>query len=397
MSFIPPLLVFLTLTQSPIEGLLPFQPSEMLSVPGGPEAVILRNSDDNIVSLRLSIPFREEGAEAAAGQLLQVQAHQRMQRLAQRIGARAEAHRTPQALVYQVSGPAAELDFLGWILREGIAPPSDSDFPSLLRQVQLQNERRRETPRGVLATRLRSALAPDTPSVFGSAGALGRIDAARLTSVWNRTHRKEDARLVVAGRLPTQLVLLLANDLDLREGPREPPIATGEEIGSPEPDPEVIRHWIVEGYPVLAGDEAAALVVGHWLGERFESYGGDFEVGVEIWETGSRFALVVTGVAYARSRGAMEASLGTMFEDAAALMTGEEVTRVADQLRTEIIIAGRTPWGLAELVGQAWDAGNGPAGVQGLLSGLERLSAVEVRGLLGGLARTTPIREELHP
>ena len=392
--FIPhPLPLLLALAQ----GTGPLQPDEMLSIPGGPEVAVLRTAASEVVSLRVSVPLREEGAEAGAGYLLAMEADERMQELARRIGARAEAERTPQAIVYRVSGPVTELDFLGWILREGMGPPPLNGVEAMLARLRVEHDRRLETPRGVLAARLRAALVPSAASVFATAGSLERMDRARLADLWDRTHLRGMARVVAAGGIPSELVLLLVNDLGLRDAPVGAPVAAGEETGSPLPDPEVIRHWVAEAYPFLDGDEAGALVAARFLGEEYETVRGDFEVGVEIWETGGRTALVVTGAAYGRSQEAMEGRLERMFEDAAARISEDDIERLSDALRTDVLMSGRTPWGLTEIVGQAWDAGRGPGGTDQLLTALDGIGAIEVIGLLGALARATPLREELHP
>ena len=397
MSLAASLLTLLTLAQSPSPGVPEFRADETLAIPGGPEVAIFRSVAGEVVSLRLSVLLREERGEAGAGQFIQIQAEDRMRSLAERIGARAEVHRTLQALVYQVSGPVADLDFLGWILREGIRPRSTPNFESARRRVQLQSDRRLETPRGVLAARIRAAMVPETPSVYGTTGSVSRIDPARLAAIWERSHRKEKARLVVVGRVSTELVLTLLSDLGIPDGQLEDALPLVERTGSPEPSPEVIRHWVVEGYRLPSGDEAAALVAGRWLAEFSRMSDEDFEVGVEIWDVGGSRALVVTGATYPRSRQAMENRLASLLQDTARLITEDDVTRLSHQLRTEIIMAARTPWGLAELVGQAWDAGKGPEGVESLLSELDRLSRAQVTELVEALARGTPVREELRP
>ncbi len=392
--FIPhPLPLLLTLAQ----GVGPLQPNEVLSVPGGPEVAVVRTSGSEVASLRVSVPLREEGAEGGSGYLLAMAATERMKGLAGRIGAMAAAERTPGAIVYQVSGPVTELDFLGWILREGVGRPRIDAPAEALERLRIELERRLETPRGVLAARLRAALAPATASIFGTVGSLERMDRARLTGVWERTHLRGAARVVVAGGVPSELALLLVNDLGLRDAPGGATLASGEETGSPLPDPEVIRHWIAEAYPLLDGDEAGALVAARFLAEAYESGSDDFEVGLEIWDTGGGRALVVTGAAYGRSREPMEARLEGMFAEAAGRITERDVERLSDALRAEILMAGRTPWGLADIVGQAWDAGGGPGGIDELTTALASVGSVEVIGLLGALGRADPVREELHP
>ena len=379
------------------QGAGPAAPEGVLPIPGGPDLAVVRTAAPEVASIRVAIPLIEEETGAGAGFLLAAEADARMRALAERIGASAEARRTSHAVVYHVAGPVSELDHLASILREGMGPPGAAEPEASLRLLRAEQERRLETPRGVLAARLRHALAPSAPSVFGTAGSLDRMNASRLRAVWDQTHLRGSARVVVAGSVPPELALLLVNDLGLRDEPSGPAPAGGDDTGSPLPDPEVIRHWVALGYPIRSGDEAAALVVARFLGEEVAAGGGDFEVGIEIWEAGGGTALVVTGAAYPRSREAMENRLESIFADAAGSITEDDVRRLSDALRTEILLAGRTPWGLAELVGQAWDAGRGTTGADDLLGTLDGLGAVGIIGLLGALDREVPVREELRP
>lgn len=400
MPFAVSLLSLLIVAQSAPVSDGAFSADDTLALPGGPDVAVFRSTVPRVVSLRLSFSLTEERSEAGAGQILQLLAEDRMLPLAARIGALAEVHRTPQALVYQVSGPTEDLDFLGWILREGVRPPSGEAFESARRRVQSENDRRMETPEGVLATRVRASLAPDNPSVFGTTSSLRRIDPALLAAVWERSHHKRNARLVVVGRVPNELVLAMARDLNLPAESSASALPSGGDPGStepPEPLPEVIRDWIVEGYPLLPGDEAAALVVARWLAEYARTDAQDFEIGVEIWELDGGRALVVSAAAYPRSRALMEGRLESLFEDAERLMTEEDVSRLSGELRSGIIMAGRSPWGLAELVGQAWDTGNAPDAVGPLVAELGTLSRVQVIGLVQALGSANPVREEIRP
>jgi len=397
MPFAVPLLALLFVAQSAPAGGLGFRADETLTVPGGPDVTVFRSAAPEVISLRLSFPLKEDRGEAGAGQILRLMAEDRMRPLARRVGARAEVHRTPEAVVYQVSGPIEDLDFLGWVLREGIRQPPGQDFEAALRRVRVENDRRMETPEGVLVTRIRDSLAPNSPSVFGTAGSLDRTDAMRLTAIWERSHRRDNARLVVVGRLPDELVLALARDLDIPAGSQSTALQPGDETDSPDPAPEVIRHWIVEGYRIMRGDEASALVVAWWLADHARTTTNDFEIGVEIWNIDGSRALVVSAAAYPRFRASMEGSLEGLFQDAVELMTEDDVSSVSQQLRTGIIMSGRSPWGLAELVGQAWDAGSGPEGVETLVADLDVLTRVQVLALVRALEEASPVREELIP
>ncbi len=400
MPFVAHFLALLVLPQSGIAGAGDFGADETLALPGGPQVAVFRSITSEAASLRLSFAVREQPGEAGAGRLLGLQAEDRMNSLAARIGARAEVHRTPQGLVYQVTGARVDLDFLGWIIRAGIEPSSNQEFESVRRLMQTEQDRRSETPQGVLATRIRTALAPGVPSVFGTVGSLSRLDASRTRALWQRTHRRDNARLVIVGDVSTESALALAGDLGIPRGSVAGASEAGplsEETGSPEPSPEVIRYWVVEGHPLQPGDEAKALVVARFLAEHVRASDSDFEAGVEIWDLGESRAMVVTAAAYPRSRSVMEERLGQLLQDASDLITEDEIARLAAELRTEIIMSGRTPWGLAELAGQAWDAGNGPEGLSNLVSSLHALTLADVQAFLDTTMATPPLREELRP
>ena len=374
-----------------------FQPDELLRPPGGPEIAVFHSVPPEVVSFRLSVPLLESRDEAGAGQLIQLQAQERITVLAARIGARAEVHRTPQALVYEVSGASADLDFLAWILREGLRRPSSEEFEGARRQLQVELDRRMETPQGVLFLRVREALAPGAISVAGAPGSLDRMDISRVQAVWARSHRRQDLRLVVAARLPSELILSAVSGLGLGPETVVPQLPPLQDTGAPRPTPEVIRHWTVHAFAMGSGPEAASLVGARWMAEVLREAGGDFEAGVEIWDMGEARALVLSGAAYPRSRQSMDSRIRSLPADAAARLTDSDVRRMADGLRTDIILEGRTPWGLTELVGQAWDSGHGPDGVELLLSNLASLSHQQVLGFLQFLANAIPLREELHP
>ncbi|MEX1258337.1 MAG: hypothetical protein WEG36_12030 [Gemmatimonadota bacterium] len=372
-------------------------PDETLSPPGGPEVAIFRSVPPEVVSIRLSVPLEESQDEAGAGQLLRIQAEDRMLSLAARIGARVEVHRTPQAVVYEVSGASADLDFLAWILREGVAAPSPLTFEGARRRLRVEQDRQLETPQGVLFQRIREALVPANAPLPGSQGSLDRMDQQRLEAVWARSHRREAMRVVVAARLPAALVLTALTAVGLPQDAPIPATFPGPGTGASRPNAQVIRNWTVDAYRLDPGTEAVALVAARWMGELLASEAGDFESGVEIWDLGGVRALVLAGAAYPRSRQAMERRIRAVLADAAGQITDADTRRIAGALRAEILLVGRTPWGLADLVGQAWDSGRGPGGAEVMLGELEGLTHAHVIAFLQSLAATSPVRETLSP
>jgi predicted Zn-dependent peptidase len=319
-----------------------------------------------------------------------------MTTLAARIGAHIEIHRTQQALVYELSGSLADLDFLGWILREGLKAPSPSTFEEARRTLRSDLERQLETPQGVLQARSREALAPGSGSVLGSLNSLDRLNPSSLHSFWARTHRTESVRIVVAGRIPGALVLASLGELGLSTEsiPSPSPQAS---LGASRATPQVVRSWVVQARLLPQESEAAALVGARWIGELLWIADGDFESAVEIWDLPSGRALVLTGAAYPRSRQEMERRIAAILSEAADRLTPAITRRIADELRTEILLSARTPWGLAALVGQAWDTGHGPDEVETFLETLRTLDVTGVQSLFRTLAATSPIRSELRP
>jgi hypothetical protein len=223
------------------------------------------------------------------------------------------------------------------------------------------------------------------------------MDPQRLEAVWSRSHRREDMRVVAAARLPAELVLTALTAVGLPADAPIPPTVPSPDPGSSRPSPQVIRHWTVDAYRLDPAAYAVALVAARWMGEILASEVGDYETGVEIWDLGGVRALILAGAAYPRSRQVMERRIRAIPGEAVASVTAPDTRRIADALRTEILLAGRTPWGLADLVGQAWDSGRGPAGADAMLAELEALTHAQVVVFLQSIATATPVRETLSP
>ncbi len=374
-----------------------FRPHAELTLPGFPRTTLYRTGSDDVVTLRLSIPLEESPEEAGAGQLLRSLAQDRMEILAARVGARARVTRHGTALVYEISGASQDLDFLAWILREGLAPPDMGRFQEVRRTALAQVARRLETPQGVLALQLREALAPGSPPPQGTISGLERMDAARLSAVWARSHRLDAALLVVVANLPTEVILASLTDLGLPEAGPHPALPPGAPTGEPRPRPEVIRLWLAEGWSIEGGRDPRALVAVRLISETIQDRRGDYELGVELWEVGRRWALVLSGAAYPRSQQAMRTRLQGLLRETAERITEEGVRLHSAEVRREFMDTARTPWGLAELAGQALDMGEGPDEMESMIQELTQLEAGDLRRFLESLSAGTPVRQEVRP
>lgn len=381
-----------------VQALEAFLPDTVIRPPGGPELAFFNVGSSEVVSIRVSVPLVEAVEEAGAAQILRIQARDRMQTLANRIGARAQVHRTGQALVYHVSGAVEDLDFLGWILRAGLAEPEADRFEAARREARIDLQQRQETPEGALALRLLTALAPGAAPLQGSEGALDRLDSARVTALWSRSHLRGELRIVAAGRLDPVLLLPIVTDLGLPEdGPtaQQPP---SESTGTSRGAPEVIREWIGFGWELNSEDtHAAQLVSARLLSQTLRDAPGSYEASVELWEIGRRRAVVVSGAAYPGNLPSLRQRLSGLPEEARSRVDDVRVEAAASALRTELRAAARTPWDLTELVGQGWDSQGSARAVADLLQDLERVDVDAVLSFLDYLQSASPVREELTP
>jgi len=388
-------------TPSPLSAQPPrtFEPDIRTEASGGAALHLYRSGGGGVVALRVSFPLGESRQEAGAGMLLRALAEDRMQSIARRIGARARVARTPDALVYEVSGPDSELDFLVWILNEGIRPPDQTRFAEVRRDQLADLLRRRETPQGVLAARIRDRAGGEGQvALGGTVGSLERMDSGVLSMIWSRTHRSAQAQIVAVGDVPLEVLLASLSDLMLPEsGPDVvvPPVSFPPD---PAPRPEVNRHWVAEAWVLDELQDPLALVAVAALGERVRtSAQGSYEIGVELWDVAGRWTLVVSGAAYPRNQAAMRARVRGLLTETANALDEESVRTLAGRIRGDLILQASTPWGFADAVGVALDARRDPNELEALLDGLGRIGATELRAYLGTLAARTPLRDEIRP
>jgi predicted Zn-dependent peptidase len=133
------------------------------------------------------------------------------------------------------------------------------------------------------------------------------------------------------------------------------------------------------------------------LGDRIAARTGSYELGAELWEVAGRWTLVISGAAYPRDQQAMRSRLRGLMAEAAGAVSDASVRNHAAQIRVDLLLASATPWGLADLVGQALDLGEEPAGIQQLLDQLAGLGGSDLSAFFDALSRRTPIRDEVRP
>ncbi|MGI9190363.1 MAG: hypothetical protein ACR2F9_09515, partial [Longimicrobiaceae bacterium] len=113
------LLIALALAAAPLADTATVPPA-----PARPGAFVVHEEPSlPLLSLRLSLLVEDPPGYAGAGHLQQHLVYPALREAMERVGGRAEIARTPDALVYSVTGPAAELTYLARALRSALAVP----------------------------------------------------------------------------------------------------------------------------------------------------------------------------------------------------------------------------------------------------------------------------------
>jgi len=360
----------------------------------GPRLILFRVESSPVVALRLSFPVPERPGEAGAGRALLHAALDRAAPLARQVGARVEGSRTLHGISLTVSGTAADLDHLAWILRQALREPDLAELRTALDRLRGEVERDQETPAGLLQTRLRETVAPGTPPLYGSPASVAALTPSRVLELRSRVVRREHITVVVAGSIPVEVALAALQDVGLAgDPPAETPEPPPGAVAPRPPRAQVLRQWYGEAYPTGPDDPSAA-VAARLMAGALQDRTGRLETWVELWELGGRGALVVTGAAYPGDAAALRDRIRGLRGRVAAGLTEEAVSAAVNGLRRETLLAARHPTGLAELVGYHLDATDDPSGTRIFL---ERLEAIRPADVAAFLADGAPLTAEVRP
>lgn len=377
----------------------PFLPTTVIAAPGGPRLVVLATPYSPVVALRLSVPVEETFAEAGAGQILLELALERAAPAAARLGARFEAARTPWGLAYTVTGAGADFDHLASLLRLAAAEPRPDrlSFQRARDRVRSEVERSLETADGLLHARLLDRVGGGKPPTLGSLSSLTRMSVRELAAFWARTHQKSRMTLVLAGAVSVEAVLAAFHEIGA------PPAATAPEPPQPaveRPSPprvQVLRTWYGQAIDAGASGDPRAAVAAVLMGERIGTGSSSYEVGVELWETGPRLALAISGAALSRDSPAMRSRVQGLLAETASTLTDGQVDRAVSRVRMEMLTAGRTHDGLVRIVGRHLDASGDPGEARSYLAALDELDLGAMRSYLVEVRRAAPIEAEIRP
>ena len=378
-------------------ALPPLTPDVVLEVPGGPLLVHFEAPGTSVAALRLSLPLPEAPQEAGAGRVLVRAALDRVEPLAHRVGARIEGVRSFHGISYTVTGPSAAFDHLAWLLRELVREPEQAGVARALEQLQDTEEGGRETPSGVLDTRLREGVAPGVPPLSGTATSLAGMSFPLVRDLWSRTHVRGAMTVVAAAPVPVEVLLAGILDAGMPDGGAGPPVPASPAGTPSRARSQVLRSWYGEAYPIPTPDDPRSAVAARLMAQRLQSLPGRVEAGVQLWELGGSAALVVTGAAYPGDANAMRRTIQGIREEVANGSDPLDIRRIIQEIRGETLLGARSNRGLVSVVGYHLDATGDPAGGQIFLDQLAALDESSVSAFLRELLSRTPVVADVRP
>lgn len=353
-----------------------------------------------LVSLRLALLSDDPPRYAGAGHLIQHLAYPLLQDRIGRVGGQARMERSADAIVYTVTGPAVELEYLARSLRSVLEPPTVSRVQLLRAGQELAEERLAEWETASLHIRamLRAKVFPfELPA--GGTEASGRrlTDPDELASAWSLLYRPEHVSILAVGDVRVR-------EVERAFGPLPPPLERpgsmpdrDETTAVPLAPAEATRGWFAAAYPAEGLSAAAVTVVARLAGDALRERMPAARVESEHWWTHDGQALVLIVAAPREAVAQARAALGRALSDATASLSSRGVAAAASGLRREMLFYSRTPDRMAEVLGRFSDRRGDPEAAQRFYSELEEVTVRDAEHVLDELAARGPITAEVPP
>lgn len=365
----------------------------------GVSFVVHRQPAIPVVALRLALLADDPPGYAGAGHLFQHLAYPSLREQVARVGGNLEMERTPDALVYTVSGPAAELEYLAGVLRGALRPRQPTEAELLRAHRDLAEERLSEWEVAAPHTRaaLRARLFPADLSAAGTESSALRLTREVLPEVWAELYRPERITVIAVGDVSLEGVRRAFGAL-----PPPPARSLSGELRDtvqlrPMAPAEATRGWAAAGY--LTGDlsPAAVSVAARLLRDRLRQRLPRAAIEGEHWWSHHGQALVLIAAVPGAELTTTERALESAAAGLAADLSPRQVREAAQAVRRDILFFARTPPRMATVLGRFVDRQGDADAAQRFYAQLAAVEEAQVREVLAHLATQTPVRVQLPP
>lgn len=370
---------------------------------GEPTIVFRELNEPGLVAIRLSIRAEDPPGLEGAGRVLQLLSRDHLLAEAEALGAKLEVSRSPSHLIYSIVGPSGQFPGMAGIIRRATERPALSPQGLAVARALANREAAAdmETPDRLVRRRLQSALFPLLRPPSGEAETIAALEADDLEWYWARSFRPEAFVLVIVGRADPETVFSTFRRWpDPPNAPRAPPRVPIPGLRSGTTLPEVIHPWAGVGYVVTNADPVVLTVAAALIDERLATLGLS-AAHSEIWWGADRLGLTLVGGAGNGQADGANVRISELLEAAIpAALTGATPTRILTIRRSlygKMLLRGRSPDGLAELIGELADRTGDPTGIESFLARLATIQPGPVRTFLRSLLNREPTVVEVIP
>jgi predicted Zn-dependent peptidase len=363
----------------------------------GPAVTVHRQPALPLVALRLSLLADDPRGFAGAGHLIQHLHLPAMEEQAARVGARVQASRTSDALVYLVTGPASELGYLAGVLRGALRAPQPGQGEMLLALNTLSQERaaERETAASYVRAALRQGIFPQELPAAGTPSSAARLESAPLDALWGEMYAPERVSVVAVGNVDAGEVARALRSLPAAGEARLPetPVDTAPALAAD--TPQASRAWT--GWAVAAPDADAATlsVAARLVRSRLRRTMPTVEV--EHWWTHRGHALAIVAATTGERAAAARRSVAGALAATATALEEDAVRDAVAGVRRDLLFYSRTPERMAEVLGAFADRGEGGEAAQRFFAALDAVTVDSVRAALEGARAGTPVTVSVAP
>lgn len=369
-----------------------------ISVPDAPPTTAYLQPSQDLVAVRLAVRVEEDPGAVSGTEAHQALVGDALRRAASRVGGVAETRYDRGVAIYTVVGPAAELEALVSALRDAVAEPAPAfgEAAAAWRVATEATLARLEAPPERLRTELWRRLA------FGAqptrrAALRGPAD---LADFWRRHFRPDRMRIVVVGGVTANAVRAALAGWPAPG--RAPATVAALSPAPPEASPQLSAPWVALALDGRGLDLATLAVAMRSIADGLAL--PEFRwCSTELWFEGDDAAIVVMGAgALASGRNAptpaaLEQRLRAAIESAANRISASAVETARRKSLAEVLLAIRSPQGLADFLGEFDDRAGGAAEASRFMERLERATAANVYAAMRELLQRPAIAVHIAP